>query len=82
MHIYKNRDFCIIISDYRIGEYKQNDLLNEKVKVLYNNVEDFYNKKDVKIETSISRMNDFTLFVRNRFKKEWEKPKTGKVKTE
>ena len=58
--------------------YDSNDLLNERVEALYNNVEDFYNKKDVKIETIISEMNDFTLFVRNRFKKEWEKSKTAK----
>ena len=59
-------------------DYDSNDLLNKKVEALYNNVEDFYNKKDVKIETIISEMNDFTLFVRNRFKKEWEKSKTAK----
>ena len=59
-------------------DYDSNDLLNERVETLYNNVEDFYNKKDVKIETIISEMNDFTLFVRNRFKKEWEKSKTAK----
>lgn len=58
--------------------YDSNDLLNERVEAIYKKVDDFYNKKDVKIETIISEMDAFTLFVRYRFKIEWKKSKKAK----
>lgn len=66
--------------------YDSNDLLNEKVESIYNNVKDFYSNyknalkssKDERIEAINSGMNDFTIFVRNRFKIEWKKSKKAK----
>ena len=71
---------------YGKENYDSNDLLNEKVESIYNDVKDFYSKyknvlkssKDERIEAINSGMNDFTIFVRNRFKIEWKKSKKAK----
>ena len=77
----------------KIDNHDSNDLLNERVEEIYINVEKFYfNYKNVLSDSNESiemdkkvliddinkKMNDFTIFVRNRFKIEWKKSKKAK----